>query len=139
MSRFARSHRFRVLDPRLLRRESSPKPVAPAGVLRLPTERALRLRIRRATDLGHHHDAGFAHRESPDPGRQAIRRLGAEHMREIGKQFGPQATITFREELAEMANAGLLEATEHTVKLTDRGRLVSNEVFERLIGSSAEK
>lgn len=91
--------------------------------------------------------SGAPFQPTPVPQEQAVeeayflglRLVRGIDMREIGKQFGPQATITFREELAEMANAGLLEATEHTVKLTDRGRLVSNEVFERLIGSSAEK
>ena len=53
---------------------------------------------------------------------------------EIAEEFGPAATIAFREELAEMANAGLVEVEEAHVRLTARGRLLSNEVFERLIG-----
>ena len=53
---------------------------------------------------------------------------------EIAEEFGTAATIAFREELAEMANAGLVEVEEGRIRLTDRGRLVSNEVFERLIG-----
>jgi oxygen-independent coproporphyrinogen-3 oxidase len=55
---------------------------------------------------------------------------------ELAEQFGPSATITYREELAEMANARLVEVTEGHVHLTNRGRLVSNEVFARLIGEA---
>jgi oxygen-independent coproporphyrinogen-3 oxidase len=58
---------------------------------------------------------------------------------ELAEQFGPASTIAFRDEFGEMANAGLVEVTEGRIRLTDRGRLVSNEVFERLIGQSAEK
>jgi oxygen-independent coproporphyrinogen-3 oxidase len=55
---------------------------------------------------------------------------------ELAEQFGPSATITYREELAEMANARLVEVTEGHVHLTNRGRMVSNEVFARLIGEA---
>ena len=60
---------------------------------------------------------------------------------EIAEEFGTAATIVFREELAEMANAGLVEVEEGRIRLTDRGRLVSNEVFALLITSpeSAQK
>jgi len=51
-------------------------------------------------------------------------------------RYGTSATIAFREEFAEMAEAGLVEVEEGWVRLTARGRLVSNEVFGRLIGSS---
>lgn len=51
----------------------------------------------------------------------------------IAEEFSQAATIAFREELAEMANAGLVEMEESRIRLTDRGRLVSNEVFARLI------
>jgi oxygen-independent coproporphyrinogen-3 oxidase len=52
---------------------------------------------------------------------------------ELAEQFGPPATIAFREDLAEMANAALVDVSEGRIRLTDRGRLLSNEVFERLI------
>ena len=52
----------------------------------------------------------------------------------LAEEFGTAATIVFREELAEMASAGLVDVEEGRIRLTDRGRLVSNEVFERLIG-----
>jgi oxygen-independent coproporphyrinogen-3 oxidase len=78
---------------------------------------------------------------TPVSGEQAIEEayfLGLRLVRgvdlaDFAEQFGPAATIAFREELAEMASAGLVEVTEGRIRLTNRGRLVSNEVFERLI------
>lgn len=55
-------------------------------------------------------------------------------LEDIVERYGSTAAIAFREELAEMANAGLVEVNEGSVRLTNRGRLLSNEVFERLIG-----
>ena len=68
--------------------EPSPKPVAPAGILRLPAERAFGLGIRRAADSGHHRDAGVADREPADPGRQAKRRLRADGAGESRQPLG---------------------------------------------------
>jgi oxygen-independent coproporphyrinogen-3 oxidase len=84
---------------------------------------------------------------TPVPQQQAIeeayflglRLVRGIDLREVGKQFGSPATIAFREELAEMANAGLVEAEANMIKLTARGRLVSNEVFERLIGEGVPR
>lgn len=53
---------------------------------------------------------------------------------ELAEQLGPKAAIAFREELAEMADAGLVEVVEGRIRLTHRGRMLSNEVFSRLIG-----
>ena len=53
---------------------------------------------------------------------------------ELAERYGTAATIAFREELAEMATAGLVEVEEGCVRLTNRGRLLSNEVFARFIG-----
>ncbi len=58
---------------------------------------------------------------------------------ELAEQFGTVATIAFREDLAEMAGAGLVEVSEGRIRLTDRGRLISNEVFARLIGEAETK
>ena len=57
-------------------------------------------------------------------------------LEESAERYGTAATIAFREELAEMAGAGLVEVEEGCVRLTGRGRLLSNEVFARLIGST---
>ena len=55
-------------------------------------------------------------------------------LEEAAERYGTAATIAFREEFAEMASAGLVELEEGRIRLTNRGRLLSNEVFERLIG-----
>jgi putative oxygen-independent coproporphyrinogen III oxidase len=57
----------------------------------------------------------------------------------VVERYGTPAAIAFREELAEMASAGLVELNEGHVRLTDRGRLVSNEVFGRLISTAPKK
>ena len=53
----------------------------------------------------------------------------------LAERYGTAATITFREEFAEMAQSGLVEVEEGFIRLTARGRLLSNEVFSRLISS----
>lgn len=57
---------------------------------------------------------------------------------ELAVRYGTSATIAFREPLAEMAAAGLVEVEEGRVRLTARGRLVSNEVFQRVIAYRPE-
>lgn len=56
-------------------------------------------------------------------------------LEELAARYGTSATIAFREELAEMAEAGLVEVEEGRIRLTPRGRLISNEVFGRLIAT----
>lgn len=48
-------------------------------------------------------------------------------------QFGIDAVERYREPIAEMVDAGLLEIEDGFVRLTDRGRLLSNDVFARFI------
>lgn len=55
------------------------------------------------------------------------------HLTELAERFGTRATIAFRDEFAEMESAGLVEVEEGRIRLTGRGRLVSNEVFARLL------
>lgn len=50
-------------------------------------------------------------------------------------RYGVSAASIFRDEFAELAEAGLVEADRGNVRLTARGRLVSNEVFARLIAT----
>lgn len=57
-------------------------------------------------------------------------------LEDAAERYGTAATIAFREEFAEMASAGLVEVEEGRIRLTNRGRLLSNEVFARLIGST---
>jgi putative oxygen-independent coproporphyrinogen III oxidase len=60
-------------------------------------------------------------------------------LEEAAERYGTAATIAFREELAEMAAAGLVHVEEGCVRLTTRGRLLSNEVFARLIGEATRR
>ena len=53
---------------------------------------------------------------------------------ELAERFGPEAGTMFREAIAELRGMGLLEVCEGAVRLTARGRLLSNEVFERFVG-----
>jgi len=53
-------------------------------------------------------------------------------LREIAKEFGEGAVSGYSESLSESNDSGLLEHDGDVVTLTDRGRLLSNEVFEGL-------
>jgi oxygen-independent coproporphyrinogen-3 oxidase len=58
----------------------------------------------------------------------------------VAAKFGEQAVGEFRPAIAEMIEAGLLEQPESAVRLTRRGRLLSNEVFERfLVGDKVSR
>jgi oxygen-independent coproporphyrinogen III oxidase len=56
----------------------------------------------------------------------------------VAAEFGKDAVADFSTVIAECAEAGLLEMQETFVRLTPRGRLLSNEVFERFISTEAE-
>ena len=53
---------------------------------------------------------------------------------DLATRYGPAALMAFREDFADMAEAGLVEIEGGSIRLTNRGRLLSNEVFARLIG-----
>jgi oxygen-independent coproporphyrinogen-3 oxidase len=59
--------------------------------------------------------------------------------RQVAEQYGPSTAIVFREKLAELTHAALVDVDEERVCLTPRGRLLSNEVFSRLIGEILPK
>ncbi len=52
---------------------------------------------------------------------------------ELAQRFGPEAATLYREVIAELRQAGLLELTGGAIRLTRRGRLLSNEVFEKFL------
>ncbi|MGH9586184.1 MAG: radical SAM family heme chaperone HemW [Acidobacteriaceae bacterium] len=52
----------------------------------------------------------------------------------LNAEFGVAAVSRFEDVIAELIGDGLLERVEGRVRLTLRGRLLSNEVFERFIG-----
>ncbi len=56
----------------------------------------------------------------------------------IGREFGPELAAAAIEKVGRMAQIGLLAAEGGTVRLTARGRLLSNEVFQEFLGLELE-
>ena len=54
-------------------------------------------------------------------------------LRELSKQFGEEVLQDARAAISKLVEDGLMEQNEDLVCLTPRGRLLSNEVFERFI------
>ena len=52
---------------------------------------------------------------------------------EFRRRFGPGAASDYAATFEELASLGLLERANGRVRLTDRGRLLANEVFVRLL------
>ncbi len=57
------------------------------------------------------------------------------NLRELAAKFGEEAVENVRSEIAELVANGLMERREDLIRLTARGRLLSNEVFERFIAA----
>jgi oxygen-independent coproporphyrinogen-3 oxidase len=57
-------------------------------------------------------------------------------LKEIARKFGEAAVEAFAGTIAECVDLKLLEREGNVVRLTGRGRLLSNEVFERFIGTA---
>ena len=55
---------------------------------------------------------------------------------EIAKEFGQPAVCDYLEPVSNLVQAGLLERDGDVIRLTDRGRLLSNEVFEKFVSIS---
>ncbi len=54
-------------------------------------------------------------------------------LQKIAEKFGKEALADFSDPIAEFIGIGLIEQVAETIRLTPRGRLLSNEVFERFI------
>jgi oxygen-independent coproporphyrinogen-3 oxidase len=54
-------------------------------------------------------------------------------LRKVAVDFGEAAVRTFSDTISEVVELGLLERDRDVIRLTPRGRLLSNEVFERFI------
>jgi len=54
-------------------------------------------------------------------------------LRDLSAKFGEQAVENFRSAIAELVGDGLIERMEDLIRLTSRGRMLSNEVFQRFI------
>jgi oxygen-independent coproporphyrinogen III oxidase len=55
------------------------------------------------------------------------------NLEEASREFGHDLIRSFEEPLAQCVQAGLLEHTDATCRLTHGGRLLSNEVFQRFL------
>jgi oxygen-independent coproporphyrinogen-3 oxidase len=58
------------------------------------------------------------------------------NLREITAAFGPQAVQSVEPAIEELVSDGLLDQDADCIRLTPRGRLLSNEVFQRFITSA---
>jgi oxygen-independent coproporphyrinogen-3 oxidase len=54
-------------------------------------------------------------------------------LQDLSTKFGEQAIDSFRGAIAELIENGLLERREDLLRLTPRGRMLSNEVFQQFI------
>jgi oxygen-independent coproporphyrinogen-3 oxidase len=52
---------------------------------------------------------------------------------ELAERYGPEAATVFREQIAELRALGLVEICDGATRLTSRGRLLSNEVFQKFL------
>ena len=55
------------------------------------------------------------------------------NVRRLADQFGQNQVDAYRDSISELTDAGLLEDDDTTIRLTSKGRLLSNEVFEKFI------
>jgi oxygen-independent coproporphyrinogen-3 oxidase len=53
--------------------------------------------------------------------------------RDFSDRFGVDLVGKYRERIDELSGLGLLVSTEDNIRLTTKGRLFSNEVFQRFI------
>jgi putative oxygen-independent coproporphyrinogen III oxidase len=51
----------------------------------------------------------------------------------VADEFGPAALDRYRAEIADLTSSGLLLLDDNWLRLTDRGRLLSNDVFSRFL------
>jgi oxygen-independent coproporphyrinogen-3 oxidase len=60
-------------------------------------------------------------------------------LREIAEEFGTAAVRRYEDAIRESVADGLLDRDGALIALTPRGRLLSNEVFERFISLPSER
>jgi oxygen-independent coproporphyrinogen-3 oxidase len=54
-------------------------------------------------------------------------------LRDLSAKFGEEAVARYRDTIAECVDAGLMQSDQEVVRLTSRGRLLSNEVFQKFL------
>jgi len=57
-------------------------------------------------------------------------------LKEIARAFGPSVVESLRSTISEMINEGLMQRSGDRLRLTQRGRLLSNEVFQAFLVST---
>jgi oxygen-independent coproporphyrinogen-3 oxidase len=57
---------------------------------------------------------------------------------ELEREFGREPVARAMETVARLANDGLLHSDGQTVRLTARGRMISNDVFQEFLDLAAE-
>jgi oxygen-independent coproporphyrinogen-3 oxidase len=62
-----------------------------------------------------------------------LRLTGGVRADELAERYGPEAATVFRGQIAELRSLGLVEICDGATRLTSRGRLLSNEVFQRFV------
>jgi oxygen-independent coproporphyrinogen III oxidase len=67
-----------------------------------------------------------------------LRLITGVNLRQIATKFGEDAITRFSESIADFVRSGLMERRGDLIYLTPRGRLVSNEVFERFVSVQTE-
>ena len=60
-------------------------------------------------------------------------------LKEVAANFAPSAVAGFTETISDFAEAGLMEREDSWIRLTLRGRLLSNEVFASFISAGREE
>lgn len=66
-----------------------------------------------------------------------LRLTGGVHLEEVREKFGTFVVTALAPVLVDLAGVGLIDWAGDSVRLTPRGRLLSNEVFERFLTSGA--
>ncbi len=66
----------------------------------------------------------------------ALRLTRGVDLRHVAAEFGEEAAEAFRDAIAEFVDGGLITRDGDCIRLTARGRLLSNEVFQRFITAS---
>jgi oxygen-independent coproporphyrinogen-3 oxidase len=60
-------------------------------------------------------------------------------LKKVSAKFGPSAVAGFTETISEFVEGGLMEREDSWIRLTPRGRLLSNEVFASFISAGREE
>jgi oxygen-independent coproporphyrinogen-3 oxidase len=57
-------------------------------------------------------------------------------LKKVAARFGPSSVTAFDETITEFVESGLMEREHSWIRLTQRGRLLSNDVFERFVSET---